>query len=205
VLAGRALVHRGADAILAGREHASRQASESTFLDANKQDAQRRADRSEYRRLRRKRAIRVLVRQQHSGTAPASAQYVRFYLFANSDLGAVTAQFDGIYARRQVDANVLAQQSLQSVHFPLTHWFVKTWKLSCHVVFNGAGAVSGFQTNTNMGFNTVSLVHVGAEPKNRLRLNYNAIPNTARKRHGKCALLSCQRGHWHYAAVLGMG
>jgi hypothetical protein len=114
-----------------------------------------------------------------TGTAPSGAQYVRFFIWANSDLGAVTAQFDAIYARRQIDANVLAQQSLQSGHFPLTHWFVKTWKLSCHVVFNGAGAVSGFQTNTNMGFNTVSLVHVGAEPKNRLRLNYNAIPNTA--------------------------
>lgn len=42
------------------------------------------------------------------GTAPAGTVAVRFFCFADSNLGPATAQFDALYARRQIDAPIIA-------------------------------------------------------------------------------------------------
>jgi len=43
------------------------------------------------------------------GVAPAGTTSVRFFCFMDSTLGAATADFDAIYARRQVDSGVVAK------------------------------------------------------------------------------------------------
>jgi hypothetical protein len=59
-------------------------------------------------------------------TAPAGAVYVHFAVFANSDLGAVTAQFDAIYVRRQIDPAVLLGPTITTMTpvAPVVGWTV---------------------------------------------------------------------------------
>lgn len=49
------------------------------------------------------------TKSQAYGVAPAGAVAVHFFVWADSNLGAITVYFDAIYARRQVDAGVVAK------------------------------------------------------------------------------------------------
>lgn len=119
-----------------------------------------------------------------SATINGAAVRVRLGLVTGTD-AAASADFDAIYARRQLSGGSA---------FAIEPWTTTRYLAFCSVFVNAAGTSASYanpgQAYGFDAFTAPSLVQVGVEPAKRLRLRLSALPNSVSLSASKWAVVA---------------